>query len=198
MNMKDLIDYIDEVRKNDYSQSAKIMWVSDVDAMVKDQIMKTYAVHEIERVEDQANYSLPSGVTFNMVEKVYVDGKEIPKIDYRTFLKTGYYLNDSGEIEFYPVPSNDDPSGEPGIRIVYQEGMDRYTTADYTNNTKLLVPDPYATLYSEYIFSQMNYLDKQIDDYNNDVVKYNNSLNTFATWYNGNRPQNGYKVKNYW
>ncbi|MGH0053391.1 MAG: hypothetical protein ACQ5SW_08400 [Sphaerochaetaceae bacterium] len=196
MNIKDLIDsYIDDVRKNDYSTAAKISWCSDVDCEVRDKIMQQYVPATISIVADTAAYDLPDGVSFDSIEVVYQNGVEIPKLDARTYQKNGYFLNTSGQIELYPTPT---AALTDGLRIIYQSSHTRYTTDDYDNNVTLLIPDQYATIYSEYIFSKMNYLDKQYEDYNNDVLVYNASMENFATWYNQKNPQSGRKIKNVW
>lgn len=194
MNMQDVVSYVDDVRPNDYSEAAKIILMSDLDGMVKDEIMKTYSYDEIMRVMDQAAYDLPTGVDFSSIETVFVDGSEIPKIDFRSFERDGYYLDSTGKIAFYPVPAVTDT--EAGIRIVHQDTLTRYTQTDYDNDKTLLIPEPYSTLYAEYIMMRMNYLDKQYEDYNNDVTVFNTNLQTFAKWYNQKNPMNGHKIKN--
>lgn len=196
MKIQDVVSYVNDVRKNAYSTAAKIVMISDVDSRVRDEIMKTFTYNDIMRVQDQAAYDMPSGVTFDQIVKVFVDGSEIIKLDYRSFERVGYYLDTNGKIELYPVPTVSDT--EAGVRIVSQDRLTRYTQANYDDDVDLLIPEPYSNLYAEWILAQMNYLDKQYEDYNNDVVVFNNNFKAFANWYKARNPLQPQKIRNTW
>lgn len=183
--IQDIITYVDSIRTgNKYSAPTKIAWCADVDGMIRNEIVKVYNTASIARVQDQVGYTLPEGVIFDNIVKVFVDDEDIHKIDQRSIDTTGYYLGSDGKIYFYPVPEEDD-GATPGIKLVYQVQLARYTATTDT----LIVPYPYAKMYSEYIMAQMNYYDNQMEMYNNDMSKFNQSWQEYADFYNKTAPK---------
>lgn len=196
MKIQDAISNVDSIRPNSYTTLVKIGLLADLDQTVKNEVMKEYAYAEISRVYDQEAYDLPAGVTINMIVKVFVDGYEVPKIDFRSYEKEGYYIDNDGKIAFYPVPAADDT--EAGIRIVYQKTLDRYDSDDYDANIDLLIPEPHSSIYADWLIARIDYLDRQYDDYNNDITIFNDHYAKFASWYNRIKPTDTPRIKNVW
>jgi len=51
-------------------------------------------------------------------------------------------------------------------------------------DTVLLVPEPYSSLYVKYIAAQVDYYNGEIGRYNNSMVMFNMALASFADFYN--------------
>lgn len=49
---------------------------------------------------------------------------------------------------------------------------------------KLLVPDPYSELYIHYIISQIDFYNGEYARYNNSAGMFNQQYNEFSRWYN--------------
>lgn len=65
-----------------------------------------------------------------------------------------------------------------GVYTRYQE------TAD--NNKELLIPHPYDSMYLYYISAQIDFFNKEIASYNNNMALYNTMWDDFAAFYRRN------------
>lgn len=62
------------------------------------------------------------------------------------------------------------------------EAFSGYTAAD--PSTRLLAPEPFSALYIPYLIMQVDYYNAEITRYNNSSVVYNLAYQDFANWYN--------------
>jgi len=192
MKISDIIDTVDELRPNNrYSDTQKIKWVSLLDQKIRAEVVKNYGIETISRVQDQSAYTIPEGVTFDNIVKVFFDGHEVPKIDPTSFEKSGYWLNADGEFAIYPTPAASDSTA--GIRIIHL-----IIPAAYTEDTEtVFAPDPYAEMYQWYIFAQMDLFDRNYDDYNNSITMFNSKFDEYAKFYRRTAPINNVTSRNY-
>ncbi len=51
-------------------------------------------------------------------------------------------------------------------------------------DTVLMVPEPYSDVYIKYLCAQVDYYNAELARYNNSMVMYNVALSSFADWYN--------------
>lgn len=60
----------------------------------------------------------------------------------------------------------------------------------------LLAPEPYADVYSKYLAAQVDYYNGEPARYNNSMIMYNMALSAFADWYNRSHlPRQAHFVK---
>lgn len=79
-------------------------------------------------------------------------------------------------------------------------GSDEVSFACYTKDTPLttvlLVPEPYSSLYIDYLTMKIDYSNNEIDRYNNSMNMFNNSYYAFQSFYNRTHmPKNKGKFK---
>lgn len=113
VDIREVISYIDEIKPNAFSDKIKTSWISDVDSSIRTELMKVYQYAEITTENDLIAYGLPMGVSFDDIVKIYINGKERDKLDYRSFIAVG---TDQFSL----------PSGGTNIRIVWQLRAERY------------------------------------------------------------------------
>jgi len=275
--IREIINDVDSLKPNAYSDSVKVGWISDVDEKVKANNIKTFSFFDIQRVEGQTSYDIPLGVNFEDIEACFFDSffDSIPvtKIDFRSYLETGYYL-ENGKFTIYPAPTRTDESSAPGIRVIYIQNLNRYRSVEYIsgvdqisfehnqiitsannfsdfvigdtvavtgctfypNNNKeavitgvssgiltfanntfaissetgiitikrvlndiVLIPSPHTNLYKDYLFAQIDWFNRDYEDYNNGMARYNNAFKEFENWYIKKMPvDKTAKIKNLW
>jgi hypothetical protein len=193
--IQEIINLVDDIKINTYSEAAKTAWINKVEGWVKDQIIKTYSYFEISRVKDQAAYAIPSGVSFANIAMAYMDKYPIQKLDVRSLDRTGYFLGADGKINIYPVPSQDDTT--PGLRFVHKIPHIKYVYAE-DKDAELLVPSPYDNIYETYIYAMIDWHNREFKAYNNTFSMYNEAWKDFANWYKQNNPIPPTQIKNLW
>lgn len=112
MKINEIIEYVDNIKPNHYSQEMKVSWLSDLDSMIKKEIIDTH------------------------------EGAE--KVNFEKY------------------------------------------TVQTPLTTKLLVEEPYSTIYRFYLEAQIDLANGEIDKYNNSVILYNNELEKFKNYHNRN------------
>jgi len=191
LKIREVIQRVDELRPNRFGDKLKIDWCWDVDSAVRNDLIPEYTVHPIQRKAGQSAYNLPEDVSFSDIVLVYVEGKQIDKIDVRSLNRPGYFFADD-KINFYPIPHQTDK--EPGqIRIVARKPLEKYTTLDQ----ELLLPDSQLKIYMWYLLAQIAYFNDDIDTYNNDMLQFNTAWDEYAKQLQRNRPANHLKSRNF-
>lgn len=56
--------------------------------------------------------------------------------------------------------------------------------AETDMDTVLMVPEPYSDVYIKYLAAQIDYYNGEYTRYNNSMIMYNMALSAFADWYN--------------
>lgn len=54
---------------------------------------------------------------------------------------------------------------------------------------KLYIPDRFQDVYTNYIYSKIDFLNQETERYNNDVVMFNAAYESFSSWYLRNNKQ---------
>lgn len=67
------------------------------------------------------------------------------------------------------------------------ESFTRYTD---DMGAELLVPEPYADIYIRYMAAQVDFYNAEYDRYNNSMLMFNTMYTAFADWYNRNHMAN--------
>lgn len=196
-----VITYVDALKPNPYSDAQKLAWINKVEESVKLKIVKTFKQSNIQRLADTATYDLPNGVVFHDIDKAFIDGVLVPKIDYRSYLtieneEIGIYEYSSTKIGISPVPTADDESDDPRLIIVY---LEQYTPASSTSSNVQLQKETHRSIYEFYLFAMIDFFNEDYDKYNNMMQQFNASFQELENWYESRRPKDGgLKVKNIW
>lgn len=193
--IQEIINRVDEIKLNTYSENAKTTWINQVEGWVKDKIIQTYGYFDISRIKGQAAYDLPSGVSFSNIVMAYMDKYPIHKLDARSHEKTGYFLGADGKINIYPEPGQDDTT--PRMRFVYKLSHIPYKYPE-DKDAELLVSSPYDAIYENYVYAMIDWHNREFSAYNNTMAMYNESWREFANWYKQNNPIPPTKVSNIW
>lgn len=84
MVIKDAINIADCLCPNHYSLEEKVRWCDEVSSAIRGCIRREYA--EIEQsVSNQSGLILPDGLSFDMVDSIFLGGKRLNKTDFRSY-----------------------------------------------------------------------------------------------------------------
>lgn len=71
--------------------------------------------------------------------------------------------------------------------IRWHEGTDEVKHGPYSTedlDTELMVQEPYADVYIKYLAAQVDFFNAEVARYNNSMIMFNVALSTYADWYN--------------
>jgi hypothetical protein len=155
--------------------------INEVDGAIHYDIHREKLRKDIALVAGQAEYSLPEGVTFDLIDMVYVNDEEIPKID-ETYKDTTGFLKGSNDntVKIYPVPELSDTQDNTSLTVVYLKPFPKHTVL---NNTVLAGP-PYDKMYYEYLSAKISLFKGDTPTYTNMIGIFNASKAEYETWYN--------------
>ena len=124
-----------------YANADILSFINDVESNVYADNVKLYAVQYYRRQNNLYQYSLPSGVNFEDIYKMYVNGTEYKRVDVRTHQRSKSYYYENSKINFYPVPTDTDAQYVSGANqitfkaISYTSGASEITFASGTITT---------------------------------------------------------------
>jgi hypothetical protein len=162
------------------SDDVLIQLVNEVDGSVHYNIFKEQLQTKISLIKDTFEYSLPPGVTFDLIDQVYVNDAPLLKIDESFKDTTGYYKGSTNEkLKIYPVPDVSDETGVTNLVITYLKPFTKYTAL----TDSVIVNAPHDKIYYEYISAKINLFNENMANYNDMVMIYNASLLDYQAWY---------------
>lgn len=177
MKISNIITRIDILKPNGYPPDSKLEWINHVDGAVWNELYKYTGFQDVLRKAGVSEYPLPENVDFSLVLKVFIEGEEIYKIDYKDFETTGFYRTPNGKLGIYPVPKSDDT--EAGLRIVYKLPFIPHGSIE----ENAYIPSPYDKVYDNYISAMIDKYNQEMEKYQNSMAFYNSSFNEYADWY---------------
>lgn len=168
------------------SDAALIQLINEVDGSVHYNIYKEKLTSDIALVEDTAEYDLPTGVTFDLIDQVYLNDIPLVKIDESYNDTTGFLRGSTdNKVKLYPVPDTSDEGGNKSLRIVYLKPFAKHTSVSDT----VLVATPHDNIYYEYCSAKVSLFNENVPQYNNMITIYNTSMAEYEKWY-AERPIN--------
>lgn len=90
MYINEVLRTCDTLCPNEYSDEEKYIWCDELSAMLTQEHLKKYDKVTLE-AEADGSYSLPEGVTFEMVDRIIDGAREIDKRDFRSYGIEYYY-----------------------------------------------------------------------------------------------------------
>ena len=184
MKISEIIARVDDLKPNKYSAEIKLDWINRVDGMIWNDVYQYTGIAEIMRQQGVSAYDLPQNIKFEMVKKVYVDGRQIYIIENGDIETTGYYRGTDGKLNIYPVPAKDDDT-TPGLKIVYRLPFTSHASVD----EEPFMQPPFDKAYDDYIAAMIDKYNLDMEGYNNNVNFYNAGIKEYIDWYNRHKVQ---------
>lgn len=158
-----------------------IQLINEVDGSIHCNIYKNTLPTDIAVTADTAEYSLPAGITFDLVDQVYLNDFELIKIDESYSDTTGFMRGSTAnKVKVYPVPETSDVAGSESLRVAYLNPFVEHTTMSDT----VLVDSPFNKMYYQYLSAMISLFKEDTATYNNMISLYNASFNEYEQWYN--------------
>lgn len=57
--IQEIINQVDEIKLNTYTENSKTAWINQIEGWVKDKVIQIYCYFDILRIKDQAAYDIP-------------------------------------------------------------------------------------------------------------------------------------------
>ena len=189
MTIKEVLDYVDRIKKNDFTAAEKMRWINEIEGYVQVQIMllaqpeciSYYPVSE----SDMSGISFPASNQMLLPRKLKAH--------------VGGLISIEGLVSY---PNNNRPNleilsiSEGGKLIGFAEGTfaDTGTTPESAiaqltfdgQETELLVPAPFERLYYEYVLCKISENLEESSAQNNRIATFEETWENFAEWYANN------------
>lgn len=195
MTIKDVIDYVDRVKKNEFTTEEKTRWINEIEGYVQIQIMLLAQPECISYC--YSSESEQSGISFPADNQMRLPRKL--KAHVGGFLKieglVTYPENNLSGLEILSISDN-------GKLIEFEQGTFPQTgetpesaiaqIAFDGQDTELLVPAPFERLYYEYVLAKISENLEENSAQNNRLATFDETWQNFAEWYaNTYRPGDG-------
>ena len=189
MTIKEVLDYVDRIKKNEFTAAEKIRWINEIEGYVQIQIMLLAQPECVSYYP--TSESDVSGICFPASNQMRLPGKIKAHV--------GGLLSIKGLVSY---PNNNRPSleiisiSEGGKLIGFAEGTfaDTGTTPESAiaqltfdgQETELLVPAPFERLYYEYVLCKISENLEESSAQNNRIATFEETWENFAEWYANN------------
>lgn len=174
MTIQEAIDRLDFMKPNQYSDQAKIKWLSELDQLVWNELVMTHELETEEMVGSKLTL-LPSLHPPKKMTKEEIEHRP-GAIGSKVTVRDAVPDDDAEEEEEKPLPKPQRPVFKlPTSYSGYNVNSNR--------DTVLLVPDPYSEMYFYYLAAQVDLNNGETGKYNNSKTLFNNSYLTYSDYY---------------
>lgn len=118
--LKEVIQFVDDIKKNPWPIDKKVKIVSNVDCRIRSEVDKVYNSVDFAYSEN-STYIMPDGVEFNDIDTIYFDSSQVDKLNVKGYGATLYNGVFNAPVKF------------TNMRIIYQEKLTPYRYATYTS-----------------------------------------------------------------
>ena len=179
MTIAEVLERVDSLYHNTYTAEEKLRWCYDVSRGIRDNIKKLYGRREQTISTDGEKIPLPDGVNFTDIDSVFVNGRQVSKVDERSYGDSGFKAGDV-------------------VLVIYKLLPDEYTLVDgaVPEELKTEVDAPYDGLYVDYVCAQIAFYQNDLSEYNKFITMYHDKLADFAVRYRQTAPvvtERGYR-----
>lgn len=101
---------LDSKYANAFSNADKLSWINEIELNDYADVVRNYLAAYYSRTANVNEISFPSGVSFNDIRKVYVNGTRYKKMDLRADKQYYSFYEENSKIKIYPAPSETDTS----------------------------------------------------------------------------------------
>ena len=198
MTIKNVIDYVDRVKKNEFTTEEKMRWINEIEGYVQIQIMLLAQPECISYCysseSEQSGISFPADNQMRLPRKLKAHVGGFIKIE---GLVT-YPENNLSDLAILSISDN-------GKLIEFEQGTFPQTgetpesaiaqIAFDGQDTELLVPAPFERLYYEYVLAKISENLEENSAQNNRLATFDETWQNFAEWYaNTYKPGDGKAV----
>lgn len=198
MTIKDVIDYVDRIKKNEFTTEEKTRWINEIEGYVQIQIMLLAQPECISYCysseSEQSGISFPADNQMRLTRKLKAHVGGFLKIEglvtYPENNLSGLAIlsiSDNGkliEFEQGTFPQTGE-TPESAIAQIAFDGQD----------TELLVPAPFERLYYEYVLAKISENLEENSAQNNRLATFDETWQNYAEWYaNTYKPGDGKAV----
>ena len=166
MTIKDAITQVNELKKNTYSQSQKINWLSGLDYMVKRFVIDTHEGADKEKAITEYIQANRAAHEEAVVEYMKVNEVSREEAEANVEFQEIKYKEAKEHIE---ATRND----------IFFAGYDDSTDT----STELLVPAPFDEVYLRWLEAQIDYHNGEYDKYNNAIIMFNTVFEAYQAYY---------------
>ena len=184
MTIKDLFEYVDEIKPNAFSEQTKIAWLNEVEGMVQTEI---FLNSETEVMEyrwdgtDNALISFPDEHTIGLADKTllrkFLPGGRIVK-----FSPGGIFSANAQESMTIQAVNADGLV----MDVTFPTVSDATVTTPlnyFGGDIQLLAEPPHCKIYPEYIMARIDYANGEYDKYQNTMQMFNAFWGEFSRWF---------------
>lgn len=163
MTVMGAINHINAVKPNTYGQSEKIKWLSNLDGIIKTEVIDTHeSAPEFVKNESTGKLEL-------YIFGIFRDSFELTAEGGYKSAKTGIVCETEEKLQ------------EMAWKAL-KEPFKGYT--DSSLMAEMLVPAPYDDIYIKWLEAQIDYANGEYAKYNNSISMYNAAYDAYAKWYN--------------
>ena len=184
MTIKEVIDYVDDIKPNAFSNATKTIWLNEVEGQVMTEIF-LWNEHEVFEYHYASQDS--TGITFPDTKTLGIADKSVLR-NYRpggkiTMTPTGIYANNAVSGAVIQAVNAD------GLVFAENTFTDTGTTAVTTtlnydgSGSVLLVEAPHSKIYGEYLIARIDYANGEYDKYANTMQMFNAFWSEFSRWF---------------
>lgn len=185
MTISDVLEYVDDVKENEFTEAEKVQWINEIEGYVQIQIM-LLAQPECKRYY-ASNTTEIAGIAFPTDSQMVLPKKiKAHKGGYISIEDlSDYSQNNKSDLEILGV-------SEDRRTLTFAEGTfvagaePESGTAKIIfdcADTELLVPAPYEKLYYEYLLSKISENLEESREQNNRLATFRDTWENYAAWY---------------
>ena len=191
MKISELIAKVKGLYANIFTDDNFLDWINELEDKLYTNYIKKKTELPINIVANQASYAMV-GYNFQDILTVKVNGQEYRKRDTENYEDTiESFYESGGLLKLYPVPIE---AAVDGLKVIYL-GRPVKKTKALMAIQELELPEKFASLYQNYLISQICLYNREFEEYNNWTNLYNKDLSDFLKWYWKGNPLNS-AVKN--
>lgn len=116
--IQDVLDKVNEIKRNNYSTKLKVGVLSDVDCRIRSEIDMQFSGVEYP-YNSEGYYALPEGISFDDIDSIYFDNTKVDKMNFKGF-GASFYNGTYNQADTFSV-----------CRIIYKVKLDPYRCVTY-------------------------------------------------------------------
>ena len=170
MKIQKVIACVDEWQPNLFPVEDKLRWCYEVTGEILVDCPE-FQSYEKEISYDGGVMSLPEGVQFSDVARVYRNGKQQVIRDERTLSDT---VLKKGDV----------------VNVVYRVIPEEYALVDdaVPEELETICPAPWDAMYIDYVCAQIAFQQNDLEDYEKFISRYNVRFEAYKKWFGSNSP----------
>jgi hypothetical protein len=185
MTLKEIYDYVDEVKPNAFSPAAKTVWMNEVEGMVQTEILlqnekEVFQYHYA--AQATTPITVPNDHTIGIADKTVLRNFR-PGGKIKNFAPGGVYEADAAlSLTIQGVNADGLTFIEGTFPVTGDTAVSTTLTFDGSSCEPLAEP-PHDKIYAEYIIARIDYANGEYDKYDNSMRMFNSFWSEFSRWF---------------